>query len=366
MKPNQLLRGLGWLAALAGAMSGRAQITITASDMFNQVGQYYRAHAAAGDVDVSGMLGTPGGPQAWDFLNGPQDVVFRFDYRPVAETGYEADFPDARFAERKTDESIGAEAFLFLEQAAGKGRMNYGFVDPAFSETRPVSPFLPPIRDFPETMSLGDAWTAATTFESEIGIPDIGDPDDPDGGGVFGIPSLITYTASARVDAYGVVNQPGIGFGECLRVNELSQYDIAVDLGLGDGYQTIATQFVRNYYWLRKGRGIVVQITSKQLDVPPPDDFPVAAAMVRMFETNHPDGVVEVPTIKDLRLTLSNQGGLLTWTKASGVSSYRVEYIASAGTPWQTLQTTTANFVIDAAANQPGTPARLYRVVGLP
>ena len=47
---------------------------------------------------MSGWLGTPGGPQAWDFLNGPQDVVFRFDYRPVTETGYAADFPDARLA----------------------------------------------------------------------------------------------------------------------------------------------------------------------------------------------------------------------------------------------------------------------------
>ena len=334
--------------------------------MFTQVGQYYRAYANTADTDVSSRAGAVGGPQAWDFLTGPAETTYRFDYRPVPETGYAAEFPDARFAERKTDESDGAEAFLFLEQAAGKGRMNYGFVDPAFSETHPASPFLPPIRDFPETISLDDAWSAATTFESEIALPDIGDPEDPDGGGAFVIPTLITYTATAKADAFGVVNQPGIGFGECLRVNELSQYDVAVDLGLGDGYQTISTQFVRNYYWLRKGRGIVVQITSRQLDVPPADDFPVAAAFVRMFETNHPEGVVETPSIKDLKLTLSDQGALLTWTKASGLTNYRLEYTASAGSAWQTLKTTTANFVIDEAANKPGTPARMYRVVGLP
>lgn len=356
--------GVAFLAA--GAFAVRAQITINASDMFNQPGQYYRAHANARDADVSGRLGTPGGPQAWDFLTGPTDKVFRFDYLPVSETGYAAAFPDARFAERKMDESDATEAFLFLEQAAGRGRLNYGFVDPAFSETHPVSPFMPPIRDFPEIISLGDAWTASTTFESEIAMEGIPDPEDPEGGGLLIIPTLITYSASARVDAFGVVNQPGIGFGECLRVNELAQYDVAVDLGLGDGYQTIATQFIRTYYWLRKGRGIAVQISSKQSDTPPPDDFPVAAAFVRMFETNHPDGVVETPTIKDLKITLSNQGALLTWTKASGVATYRVEYTTNAGAPWQTLATTTANFAIDAAAGKPEVPARLYRVVGLP
>ncbi len=367
MTPHSIVRGGTRVLAAAALASGaaRAQITLNASDMFNQPGQYYRAYANAGDVDVNGRLGQTGGPQAWVFLTGPTDRVYRFDYLPVSETGYAEEFPNARFAERKTDESSGAVAYLFLAQVAGQGRINYGFVDPAFSETHPVSPFLPPIRDFPETISYGDQWTVTTTFESEIAIPDIEDPEDP-GGGSFSIPTLITYTATARADAYGVVNQPGIGFGECLRVNELAQYDIAVDLGLGEGFQTVSTQFIRTYYWLRKGRGIAVQISSKQSDLPPPEDFPVAAQFVRMFETNHPEGIEEPPSIRGLHLSLGPQGALLTWDRASGVSTYRVEYAPQAGAAWQPLTTTTGNFVIDAGAGKPEAPVRLYRVVGLP
>ena len=33
------------VALLAGALAARAQVTITSADMFNQVGQYYRAYA---------------------------------------------------------------------------------------------------------------------------------------------------------------------------------------------------------------------------------------------------------------------------------------------------------------------------------
>src|SRR5271165_5905387 len=66
----------------AGAVATQAQITITSADMFNQVGQYYRAYAnnTTNTVAVSSMLGTTGGPQAWDFRTGPQDVTYRFDY----------------------------------------------------------------------------------------------------------------------------------------------------------------------------------------------------------------------------------------------------------------------------------------------
>lgn len=373
MKTRSVLCGTAAVASLGLATArGQAPIAINASDMFNQVGQYYRGHANVGDVDVGGRLGTLGGPQAWDFTTGPEDRIFRFDYVAPTEGGLEATFPAAAFAERKTDESDGSQAWMYLRQQPGQGRINYGFHDPAFSDSQPTSPFTPPIVDFPEVINFGDAWTANTTFDSEISLPDIGgdafsvDEEDPGGGG-FAIPIRVTYSSSAKADAYGLISLPGsLGFGNCLRVNELSQWDIAADLGLGEGYQTISTQFTRNYYWLRNGRGIVVQITSKQGDVQPQDEFPLAAAFVRMFETNHPDGVVEVPTIKGFKLTLSAEGGLLTWTKASGVTSYRVEYTTDLANPasWQVLSTTSANFALDESANKPGFPARLYRVVG--
>ncbi len=352
------------LLALSAPETTRAQVQINASDMFNQPGQYYRAYAGSSDVDVSGRLGGTGGPQAWDFTTGPQDITLRFDYIAIGQADHAADFPGATFAERKTNESDSSTAWMYLEQAAGRGRMNYGFYDLAFSDTLPSCPFTPPIRDFPESIGYGDGWSVATVFLSELRIPDIG--DDEGGGEDFVIPLQITYSASAKADAYGIVNQPGIGFGECIRVNELAQWDIAADLGLGDGFQTISTQYTRNYYWLRPGRGIAVQITSKQLDTPPLDEFPVAAEFIRMFETNHPDSVPDTPSIKDFRITVSKDGALLTWTKGTGLTSYQVDVTDNPGLPgsWTKLATTASNYLIDSAANKPGTPRRFYRVVG--
>ena len=88
-----------------------------------------------------------------------------------------------------------------------------------------------------------------------------GDPDDPNNS--FSVVILIAYSSSAVADAYGVANSPGIGFGDCLRVNELVLYDTSADFNDGGGFQH-ETDYVRNYYWLRPGRGIVAQMTSQQ------------------------------------------------------------------------------------------------------
>ena len=349
--------------ALVCPVPARAQVIITASDFFNKPGQYYRAYAQE-DVAVSGRLGSPGAvAQAWDFTDGSQALVYRYDYVPVSEGPDSTSFPDAVVAERLRNESTGTEKWLYFEQIVGDGRLVHGFHDPDFSDSMPTSVFQPPIRDFPDTIRYGDTWKTSTEFDSEIsfGIPD----DGEDGGGLFTIPTRIQYSSTATVDAFGIINQPGIGFGECQRVNELVRYDIEVDLGLGEGFQNVSTQFVRNYYWLRKGHGIAVQVTSRQQDTEPANDFASAAMVARMFETNHEAPVVEQPAIRGLKITLGKEGALLQWTKLSGVTRYRVEFAAAIGAPWQTLvDSTAANFALDPAAAKEGAPSRVYRVVG--
>ncbi len=340
------------------------QVTITASDLFNKPGQYYEAYVEK-DAGVSGLLGVAGPTaQAWDFTTGPTNTVYRYDYVEVATASNAAAFADATFAERLTDASSGMVKWLYLKQAPGQGRMTYGFTDPEFSATQPTSVFSSPILDFPERIGFGDTWKSATEFMTEIsfGIPD----DSEGGGGDFAIPARLTYTADSKVDAFGIVNEPMLGFGECLRVNELVQYDIAVDFGFGDGFMSVASQYVRNLYWLRKGHGIAVQVTSKQLDTPPPDDFATAAVVARMFATNHEDAVVEVPTITGLKVTLGKDGVLIQWTKAAGLGRYRIDFLTGDTLTWKTLvESTTSNFFVDSAANKPTSPIRLYRIVGL-
>ena len=366
--------GLIWPAAL------QAQTTITAADLFNQPGQYYRAYANATNnttVSVGGLLGAAGGPQAWDFTSGPAEVTYRFDYLAATNTPNGANFvaAGAQLAEQKADEAGAvATSWLYFTQDAAKGRLVYGFYDPSFSlglgglggqvnDTMAENHFNPPLNDFPNTIHYGGQWSSSTVFTNTISF---GDPEDPTT--FFSMDLQFAYSSTATADAYGVVNSPGIGFGDCLRVNELVTYEISYDDG--SGFQHLETDYVRNYYWLRPGRGIVAQVTSPQSNSAPPDDnFLTAAAVIRMFETNHPDGGDPNPGggIQGLKITLSNNGALLQWTALPSVTSYRVEYTSSAGGGWQALgSTTTANFMIDAAAGKPDAPVRFYRVVGLP
>lgn len=361
---------LGAALTLLAPVSLRAQPTITASDMFNQPGQYYKAYGAT-DVTVTGLLGTTGGPQLWDFTGGSTATVYRFDYVAAANANHSADFiaAGAQLAEVKSTLPAGVEkAWLYFRQDPVEGRLVYGFYDPSFAAgigaDKPQEMFSPPLNDFPATLQYGTTWSGVTAFTN---ISYFGDPEDPDN--AFVVNFRFAYTTVAVVDAYGVVNSPGIGFGDCLRVNELVTYDISGDFGDGENMH-FETDYVRNFYWIRPGRGIVAQVTSKQSNTTPPGNtFTTAASVLRMFETNHPDpgGSNPPPGIQGLKVTVGSSGGLVQWTLLASVTRYQVEYSTTPRGPWTALGgTTTSNFVIDPAAGKPATPIRFYRVVGLP
>ena len=371
----------GAVGVAVGFVAVHAQPTISASDMFNVPGQYYRGYANTPQVgvDVIGLLGEASDQaQAWDFLSGPQEVTYRFDYLRAAEAAQSADFPLATLAEQKTDEAgVLTPAWLFFSQDAALGRVVHGFHDESlgavtvlgisFKLVPPAGHFQPPLRDFPGTITFGSQWTSTTTYTNLLTLDDGGD-DEEGSGGLVDIAQQTTYTATSKVDAFGMVKSPGIGFGECLRINELVQYDLAADMG--SGFEPFGTAYVRSYYWVRPGRGIVAQVTSEQQQTgPPPDSFPTAAAVIRMFETNHPEAGPPPPQgIQGLSIALSGQGALLMWTKLAGITSYRVEHSTNPADPASWLATaspTSGNFLIDATANTPGAPLRYYRVVGL-
>ncbi|MBI2888944.1 MAG: hypothetical protein HYY10_03410 [Candidatus Liptonbacteria bacterium] len=307
------LKMLAVISAATLIMGERAhgQVTITSSDMFNKIGQYYRAYANANEVGVSGKMGTTGGGQVWDFTSGPTNVILRFDYVAPNDEGHGADFPKATVAERRTDLSDGSKSWNYFEQVPGVGRRVYGFYDKKFASSRPSTPFSSPIVTFPGTIKYGDTWSAKTSYRADIVLSDTIDPDNPTApANSFTIPMMITYSSTAKVDAFGTMNQPGVGSGDALRVNELVEFNIQADLR-GDGsFQTIATDYVRTFYWLRPGFGITVQMTLKE------DTFTTATEFIRMFETNHASSdapvspvspipaeklqTVQVPTVKSV------------------------------------------------------------------
>lgn len=352
MKANVMIA-----AALVTTCLTRAQVVITSQDMFSAAGQYYRVYAnpaptglAASHFNVAGRLGTTGGPQTWDFTSGPTNVTYRFDYVSTSDGGHGAGFPGAKYAERQTVESSGwAKAWMYLEQVPGTGRRNYGFVNP--QEDPEEGQFNPAIIDFPDPLTYQSTWTASTTFDSTIlGL----------------LPIRINYLATATVDAHGTIILPGLGSGPCLRVNELDAFEILVDMDLTGNYQTFETDYIRTYYFLRPGHGIVAEIHSQQLSGGVPDNnFTDASQFTRMFESSHTGDSARPGAITDLTLNLVNGAPLLSWSKTPNTASYRVERASSLNSTsqWRVLGTTSSAFFLDAF--DPTPPQRFYRVVSL-
>ena len=84
-----------------------------------------------------------------------------------------------------------------------------------------------------------------------------------------------------------------------------------------------------------------------------------------MFQANHPVTTNTTPnTISGLRFTLGGAGALLQWIAVAGVNSYTVQYTTNLAAPiiWQSLGTTTSNYMLDPAAASSGAPFRVYRV----
>lgn len=372
MTSSKNLFRLGSILAfnLSALSLAHAQVTITSKDLFNQIGQYYRAYANKGSVSVSGKLGIAGGPQVWDFTTGPTDQIYRFDYVAVNDGGHGEDFPKATFAERKTEEATGSQNWLYLEQVPGVGRRVYGFYDSDVNPNHPSVKFSEAIVDFPETINYKDTWTTSTSYQLDIATfdsePDPGDPTAPPE--QVSIAAVFKVTSTFMVDAHGLINlpNPNIGFGEALRVNELVQYDVEVDL-FGDGqFQPITQQFSRNYYWLRPDYGIVAQVNSKEQTTPPPDNFTSATAFIRLFETNHSKVQGDRPPvgITGLKITLTSGRVLINWDKAN-TGLYRVEYTTNPGAKdsWIKLGETKDSFMLDSVSNSATT--RFYRIVGV-
>ena len=336
-----------------------AQVTITGDDMFNVVGQFYRSYvnASGNPVPVSGIIGEKGGPQRWDFSSGPEDQVFRFDYIDPRNTVIGVDFPDATIAEKKTEEATGSEAWLLFDQVPGLGRRVYGFWDLGFDVTNPATLFDNPIIDFPDQINFGDTWSTSATYDFSLLV--FG----------FDVRARITQTTEFEADAWGFVDLPNLGLGDCLRVNQLDIISTAIDLDGSGQFTNVDEQFVRTFYWMRPGQGLAAQMTSLQSVNPPGDNFAEANFFLRMFETNKEitGGCNGPEPVQDLKLeTLDRNRILLSWSEAECTRQYRIEVnsVGPATDDWEVVETTTNTLYLDVTAAS--SAARFYRVVSLP
>ena len=356
------------LGMLSVPSESLGQVTITAMDMFGKEGQYYKMYsnfvghfseAAREEVDVFDYIGEAGEDQVWDFREGPEDEAIRFDYVKPSAIGTDVEFEGATIVERATFDSSGRQKSLFIDLSVARGRDVYGFHDISIDEEDPAIQFSTRLNDFPAVIKFGDSWNASTSFEfvtrqSMFGVGDIE------------APTKQVYQSEMVVDGHGIIILPDLGFHDCLRVNELVQYETFIKIpGLIEDWQKASTDFVRNYYWLSKGMGIVAQISSVQDTVPIPDEFSTASAMWRQFENNH-GGSTELPQpVKGLEISIDTKGNrvLLSWKKSENTLEYLVQFSENLrANSWNDLKTTSGSFALDAISSK---KSRFYRIVSL-
>ena len=348
----------------SSALISHAQITITSKDMFSEEGHYYKMYSnfvqqhssddTFEEVDAADYIGNEGGDQVWDFREGPDDEQIRFDYVRPSEIDTNVEFEGATIAERATFKSSDSQKSLFLNMKKGVGRYVYGFHDPSVDEETPSVVFSGRLLDFPAVIRYEDEWNASTSYE--IKVKSLG----------LVVPTKLVYESSMKVDAYGIVILPNLGFHDCLRINELVKYDQFVKIpGLGDDWMNAGSVYVRNYYWLSKDMGIVSQITSTQDTAPIPEDFTAATAIWRQFENNHGESSAAVEPVEGLEITYDLKGNrvLLSWEKAENAIAYLIQYTDNfLKSDWKDLKETSGNFALDSIYNQ---KQRFYRIVSL-
>ncbi len=254
------------LGILLVAVSVFAQVTINTEDLAYEIGESYRMYNIPSPHGVIGMTGIQGGPHVFDFSEGSTADNWLFDYVDVTDGGHNADFPAATIAERKTSDT--GTAWLYLNFESGVGRTNYGFYDEVGMPESPSVPFNPAIVDFPDDISYQTFFEGSTNFLITT----------------TGVDLDIDYEFLGFADAYGTIILPdGLGEFDCVQVNYEEQYTFNY-LGVPIQYS-----YIRSYYYLVEDLGIAAIIISREDENPVPNDFNIANAIARLYDSSKLD-----------------------------------------------------------------------------
>ncbi|MBU1698542.1 MAG: T9SS type A sorting domain-containing protein [Candidatus Eisenbacteria bacterium] len=265
---------------------------LTSDDFFQEIGDYYRVHSNTSNASVSGLLGTIGGPQTWDFTTGPTGEIKRFDYVATDDgddpgAGFFAGdhYALADFSQRMTEEIGGGQAWMYLDQIAAQGRTNYGYFWPdGNASTDDWSVFTPPILDFPDPLAYGDNWLLSTTYQFQMWDTMVLD-------------IRIDLTINAEADAWGTVILPNLGPIDAIRIN--TEQTSAVYVWI-DQWYPVSTQYNRIYDWIGVDSDLIVEIVSTVSETGmPPDNFTIASSFVRQFENSNPTAAPVIAPIPD-------------------------------------------------------------------
>jgi hypothetical protein len=254
------------LSLLLVATAAFAQVTISTEDLAYEIGESYKMYNIPSPHGVIGMTGIQGGPHVFDFSEGSTADDWLFEYVDVTDGGHNADFPAATIAERKTSDT--GTAWLYMNFESGVGRTNYGFYDDVGMPESPSVPFNPAIVDFPDGISYQSFFEGSTNFQVTT----------------TGVDLDIDYEFIGFADAYGTIILPdGLGVFDCVQVNYEEQYTFNY-LGVPIQYS-----YIRSYYYLVEELGIAAIIISREDENPVPNDFNIANAIARLYDSSKLD-----------------------------------------------------------------------------
>jgi hypothetical protein len=239
------------------------QTTIKTDDMKYDVGGYYSMYNFPAPQGVIGLTGNTGGPQVFDFSEGVTASAMTFNYVDVNDGGHGGSFPGADIAEKKVDGND--ESWMYLKFEDNIGRTNFGFYDAVNLPDSPTISFNPSIVDFPDNLSYQSYFTGSTNFSASLGNYDL----------------EIEYSFTGFSDGYGTCILPDdVGTYNCIQINYSEEFVYYF-------YGTpIQYSYVRSYYYLAEGLGIVAIITSLEDANPIPNDFNIANTFARLYETS--------------------------------------------------------------------------------
>jgi hypothetical protein len=256
------------------------QVIITVDDMKYDVGGYYSMYNFPAPQGVIRLTGNIGGPQVFDFSEGVTASTLAFTYVDLNDGGHGGSFPGADIAEKRVDGND--ESWMYLKFEDGIGRNNFGFYDAVNLPDSPAVSFSPSIVDFPDNLTYQSYFMGSTNFSTSLGNYDLD----------------IEYSFTGFTDGYGTCILPDdVGIYDCIQINYAEEYVYYF-------YGTpIQYSYIRSYYYLADGLGIVAIITSLEDANPIPNDFNIANTFARLHDTSkslqipgdvNADGVINV------------------------------------------------------------------------
>jgi len=321
--------------------AAEAQVSLSASNVYSVVGEYSRSYFRS-NFNLSPLIGHPGS-NYWDFSQ-PQtanDTVSRMDVVPVSDGGHGTDFSGATFAWRYSGGAIQGTSWEYYSLNPTNGLVFYGTYYPVGFNAIPSVLIIPLTPLLPPVVVYGDSWKSEYEF-------DVQDP-------LFGdIPAL--YEAVITVDAFGMLQLPGLKPIPALRISQSEnyyEYDFFFDTW--DLFQQDT-----NWLWLAPGIGFAAQATSFAPNEFSPPSQPYTNSFSRVFSSP-----VSSPLPK-VSITLAHGFANLSWGMLSNITGYLVEESTNVGADiWMPVAQTISNSW-QAPLLGGGIRQKFYRVRGQP